>query len=93
MKKEFARATEYEEKDSLDWNKRWNKLESILKPYRNKTKYDCIVPITGSQDSYFAMHIVKKLKLNPLAVSFNKYFNTPLGIKNLANFRQHLMLI
>ena len=78
----------HEEKDNLDWNKRWKKLEGIVKPYRNKTKYDCIVPVTGSQDSYFIMHIVKKkLKLNPLAVSFNKYFNTPLGIKNLANLR------
>ena len=25
----------HEEKDNLDWNKRWNKLERIIKPYRN----------------------------------------------------------
>ena len=34
------------------------------------------------------MHIVKDiLKLNPLMVSYNKYFNTPIGIKNLAQLR------
>ncbi len=78
----------HEEKDSLDWNKRWDKLEKILLPYRNKSKYDCIVPVSGSQDSFYVMHIVKeKLKLNPLAISYNKYFNTPLGIKNLSNLR------
>ncbi|MBK78265.1 MAG: LPS biosynthesis protein [Flavobacteriaceae bacterium] len=80
----------HEEKDFLDWNKRFEKLEKIVKPYRSKKgeNYDCIVPVTGANDSYFIVHIVKnKLGLNPLLVSYNKYFNTPLGIKNLANLR------
>ncbi len=34
------------------------------------------------------MHVVKEqLGLNPLLVTYNKYFNTPLGIRNLANLR------
>ena len=34
------------------------------------------------------MHNVKnKLGLNPLLVSYNKYYNTPLGVRNLANLR------
>ena len=80
----------HQEKDNLDWNKRWEDLEDLIKPYRCKqrVKYDCIVPVTGANDSYFIMHLVKnKLKLNPLVVTYNKYFNTPLGIKNLANLR------
>ena len=37
---------------------------------------------------YYVVHLVKnKLKLNPLLVSYNKYFNTPLGIRNLSNLR------
>ena len=80
----------HEEKDSLDWSSRWNKLKTLVKPYRNKagTNYDCIVPVTGSQDSYYIVYLVKeKLGLNPLLVTYNKYFNTPLGIRNLANLR------
>jgi N-acetyl sugar amidotransferase len=80
----------HEEKDSLDWKDRWDKLEKIVRPYRSQkvSTYDCIVPVTGAQDSYFIVHLVKeKLKLNPLLVTYNKYFNTPLGIKNLANLR------
>ena len=78
----------HEEKDTLDWSKRWEKLENLVKPYRKINKYDCIVPVSGSQDSYFILHVVKnKLGLNPLVVSYNKYFNTPLGIKNIANLR------
>lgn len=80
----------HDEKDSLDWDARWKKLELIIAPYRvasGKT-YDCIVPVTGGHDSYFIVHLVKeRLGLNPLLVTYNKYFNTPLGIRNLANLR------
>ena len=80
----------HEEKDNLDWQARWEMLEKLVQPYRSKNpfNYDCIVPVTGANDSYYIVHTVKnKLKLNPLLVTYNKYFNTPLGIRNLANLR------
>lgn len=80
----------HEEKDSLDWSERWSKLESIVAPYRNTDgrNYDCIVPVSGSNDSYYIVYLVKeRLGLNPLLVTYNRYFNTPLGIRNLANLR------
>lgn len=80
----------HEEKDVLDWGSRWLRLQEIVKPYRNQkgSNYDCVVPVTGGQDSYYIVHLVKeRLGLNPLLVTYNKYFNTPLGIRNLANLR------
>ena len=80
----------HEEKDRLDWQGRWKNLEDLVRPYRSPSgqTYDCIVPVTGGNDSYFIVHLVKeKLGLNPLLVTYNKYFNTPLGIWNLANLR------
>ena len=80
----------HEEKDSLNWDERWSKLESLVNPYRNKdgSNYDCIIPVTGGQDSYYIVYLAKvRLGLNPLLVTYNKYFNTPLGIGNLANLR------
>jgi N-acetyl sugar amidotransferase len=80
----------HEEKDRLDWGARWTKLEELVQPYRNQggSAYDCIVPVTGANDSYWIVHLVKeKLRLKPLLVTYNKYFNTPLGIRNLANLR------
>ena len=80
----------HEEKDKLDWAARRDILENLVKPYRNKSRnnYDCIIPVSGSQDSYYIVHIVKEqLGLNPLLVNYNKYFNTALGIRNLANLR------
>ncbi len=49
----------HEEKDQLDWEARWKKLEDLVQPYRftsstgNSTTYDCIIPVTGANDSYF----------------------------------------
>jgi N-acetyl sugar amidotransferase len=81
----------HEEKDRLDWSERWRKLERLVEPYRSRASrpaYDCIVPVSGANDSYFIMHLVKeRLGLNPLLVTYNKYFNTSLGIRNLANLR------
>jgi len=80
----------HEEKDNTDWDAKWERLKSIVAPYRSKTgaNYDCIIPVTGGNDSHFIVHMAKvKLGLNPLLVTYNKYFNTPLGIRNLANLR------
>lgn len=80
----------HEEKDKLDWLSRWQMLESLVKPYRNQdgNNYDCIVPVSGAQDSYYIVYLIKeRLGLNPLLVAYNKYFNTPLGVHNLANLR------
>ena len=79
----------HEEKDSLDWNARLEKLKKIISQYKTKKgNYDCIVPITGANDSYYILHLViNVLKLNPLLVHYNSYFNTQLAIKNLTNLR------
>jgi N-acetyl sugar amidotransferase len=80
----------HEEKDRLDWDARWRRLEEIVAPYRvaSGATYDCIVPVSGAGDSHFVVHLVKeRLGLNPLLVTYNKYFNTPLGVRNLANLR------
>lgn len=80
----------HEEKDRLDFSERWERLVELVKPYRcaSGTTYDCIVPVTGAHDSHWIVHVVKeRLGLNPLLVTYNKYFNTPLGIRNLANLR------
>ena len=80
----------HEEKDTLDWQGRWTELEELVASYKtkNSNNYDCIVPVSGAKDSFFVLHtVVNKLKLKPLVVSYNKLFNTPVGIANLARLR------
>jgi N-acetyl sugar amidotransferase len=44
--------------------------------------------VSGARDSHFIVHTVKKVYgLNPLLVTYNKQYNTDLGIRNLANLR------
>jgi len=80
----------HEEKDELDWKERANVLRSILDQYKNKSgnNYDCIIPVSGARDSYFIVHIIKNVYgMNPLLVTYNKQYNTDIGIRNLANLR------
>ncbi len=80
----------HEEKDQLDWDLRWETLKAMVTEFASKSgrNYDCIVPVSGARDSYFIVHVVKNLLgLNPLLVSYNKHYNTPLGIRNLAYLR------
>jgi N-acetyl sugar amidotransferase len=80
----------HEEKDILDWRERGGKLGTILNEYRHKScnNYDCIIPVSGARDSYFIVHTIKNIyKMNPLLVTYNKQYNTDLGIRNLAYLR------
>lgn len=80
----------HEEKDTLDWAPRKEKLRKILNTYKNTSgnNYDCIIPVSGARDSYFIVHTIKNVfGMNPLLVTYNKQYNTDYGIRNLANLR------
>jgi len=83
----------HEEKDTLDWNVRLAKLQRIADTYRNhsRTLHDCIVPVSGARDSHFIVHFVKNvLRLNPMVVTYNRQYNTPVGIRQLAYLRTNI---
>ncbi len=78
----------HEEKEIIDWQERYQKLKKKVKKYKINRDYDCIVPITGANDSFYILDLViNKLKLNPLTVHYNSHYNTLSGLKNLAKLR------
>lgn len=80
----------HEEKYTLDWAERHERLRRIFEKYRSKSgeSYDCIVPVSGARDSYFIVHTVKNdFGMNPLLVGYNRHYNTQRGIRNLAYLR------
>ena len=84
----------HEEKDFLDWDLRFQKLKRLTDSYKlkNSNSYDCIVPVTGGQDTFFIVHtVIHELGLNPLLVNFNRNFNSAIGIKNLAILRNSFL--
>jgi len=80
----------HEEKDSIDWQERGERLKDIFKEFKSKSgnNYDCVIPVSGGRDSFFIVDIVKNIYgMNPLLVSYNKQYNTDTGIRNLAQLR------
>lgn len=79
----------HEEKDALDWRPRLDKLGNIFDQFRSRFgAYDCVIPVSGARDSYFIVHTVKNVfKMHPLLVTYNKHYNTDIGIRNLAYLR------
>ena len=85
----------HEEKDSLDWRERGQKLSAILDKYRDPKglRHDCIVPVSGGRDSFFIVDLLKnKYGLNPLLVTFNRHYNTRVEIFNLEQLRTRIGL-
>jgi N-acetyl sugar amidotransferase len=80
----------HEEKDRLDWTEREQMLGRLLAGYRGRSRgrYDCIVPVSGGRDTFFIVHLVRKVYgLNPLLVVYNRHYNSRAGIYNIARLR------
>ena len=78
------------EKETIDWEKRFEELNEIATWAKNNTKsnYDCIIPVSGGKDSYFQIHLIKNiLGFNPLLVTYNGNNWTKEGYENLHNMR------
>ena len=72
------------EKDNTDWKSREESFKRLLLKYKNKNRsnYDCIIPVSGGKDSLFQAWYVKELGLNPLLVTYYTYNYTKTGEDN-----------
>jgi N-acetyl sugar amidotransferase len=78
----------HKEKFSIDWKSREKEFKELLFSYKNKDKsnYDCIIPVSGGKDSHFQVWYIKeKLGLNPLLVTYYTHNYTETGEANLKN--------
>ena len=80
-----------ESRKDIDWNGREQMLVDLLRSYQAQQRakenpYDCIIPVSGGKDSSYQTWLMReKYQMNPLLVSYNHTFNTPLGLRNLTN--------
>ena len=62
-------------KDNIDWGDREKQLDALIKKYKNKNSYDCIVPFSGGKDSTFALwYLVKKKKTKSIGGKIRSQF-------------------
>lgn len=77
-----------ERKRQIDWKKREKDFRDVIEKYRSKDKsnYDCIIPVSGGKDSTYQTYLIKKVYgLNPLCVCFEPTNVTEIGRKNIDN--------
>lgn len=60
---------------------KWNQILVAIKA--SKSKYDCIVGISGGVDSTYTLLQAKKMGLNPLAVHCDNGWNTKIAVTNI----------
>ena len=83
----------HEEKSRFLATDRLKDLKRLVGSYLKKEKnvYDCIIPVTGGEDSFFIVDFVQKyLGLRPLLICFNSHFISDQGFYNLARLRTQL---
>lgn len=76
-----------DEQREINWQEREQMLKELLSGYKSKHPiYGCLIPVSGGKDSHYQVYLAKEIyKLNPLLVTYNHIFNTPLGLRNLTN--------
>jgi N-acetyl sugar amidotransferase len=76
---------------NIDWAERERMFAGICEEARKMARersnaHDCIVPVSGGKDSHYQVWLLKeRYGMNPLLVTFNHAFNSPVGNRNLAN--------
>ncbi len=79
------------QRSHIDWKKRKDRFEKIIEEYRSRknNSYDCLIPVSGGKDSYYQIHVIKKVYgLNPLLVTYNGNNYTRTGLENVQNMRE-----
>jgi N-acetyl sugar amidotransferase len=74
-------------KNMINWEQRKKWFGQLVDEYRSENAYDCVIPVSGGKDSYFAVHIAKEFGLNPLLVTYHGNNYLPEGEENLNNMR------
>jgi len=72
-----------DQKKTIDWENRRRLFKELVDEYRNPDGYDCLLPVSGGKDSYFAAHVAKEFGLKALMVTYHGNNYLPEGERNL----------
>ena len=84
-----AACTAYQERKVIDWKIREVEFNEIIARIRSKSKskWDCIVPVSGGKDSTAQVLKVLELGLKPLCVTSTTCDLSEIGRKNIDNIK------
>ncbi len=79
----------YERNKKIDWKKRTEELEKIIKETKSKNSYyDCVIPSSGGKDSTYQALWARDKGLNSILVTATTCDLSNVGRKNLDNLRK-----
>ena len=65
-------------------NAEWEKIVKNIKRKKSRSRYDCIIGVSGGTDSSYLLYIAKeKYKLRPLAVNLDNGWSSEIAVKNI----------
>ncbi len=68
-----------------------SKFLKLIEEFRGRGAYDCLVAFSGGKDSTFTLQIVReKYGLNPLAYTFDNWFQSEAASRNIKAILQNL---
>ncbi len=77
----------YENRKEIEWESRKAELISLLNKYKDSSKWDCIVPVSGGKDSTFQVTRMLKFGMNPLCITATTCHLSEIGRKNIENIK------
>ena len=85
-----AACNAYTDRKAIDWESRADEFNEIIANIRlrNKSGWDCIVPVSGGKDSTAQVLKVLELGLKPLCVTSATCDLSEIGRKNIENIKQ-----
>jgi N-acetyl sugar amidotransferase len=74
-----------------EWDHRRRLLEELTDQsrFRDGSRHDCVIAVSGGKDSYYQVHLIKnELNLNPLLVTYDGNNWTPAGRRNMDRMKE-----
>ena len=75
----------FSKRNKINWKTREKEFLQLIKKQRkyNKSKWDCLIPVSGGKDSFYQIIKCKEMGLKPLCVNATTCDLTNLGKENL----------
>jgi len=77
----------HEYKKKINWSKKKIQFKDLVKKFKKKNNYDCIIPVSGGKDSTYQVVRCLEYNLNPLCVTASTDDLTELGRQNIENIK------
>jgi N-acetyl sugar amidotransferase len=77
--------------ENVNWKKKKRELDQLIKKFKGKYDYDCIIPFSGGKDSTWTLYyLIKEYNLKPLVVRFDHGFFRPNLEENVKKISRNL---